>query len=224
MLIDLLKVCSPSLSLLSLSPFLTVTLLPSPSLPSQGLSHLHNNNLCHFDIKPDNIFLSLDGVTCKLGDFGLCVSEDQGFKNAMEGDAKYLAPELMQGKFGKPADVFRYVHTRDYTGLLIAGYCGGWGYLVIFQYYFRTILQFFKFCVAVHYYCNRCFNNGSLIHPHPLQVMMTMLSFKQEVMCSGGIVTCPSTSSKTLYIAYVVCVVSLNNSILVLQYISRFVP
>ena len=26
----------------------------------------------------------------------------------MEGDPKYLAPELMLGKFGKPADVFRY--------------------------------------------------------------------------------------------------------------------
>lgn len=74
---------------------------------TQGLSHLHNNNLCHFDIKPENIFLSLDRITCKLGDFGLCVSEEQGFKNAMEGDAKYLAPELMQGRFGKPADVFR---------------------------------------------------------------------------------------------------------------------
>ena len=30
------------------------------------------------------------------------------FSEAQEGDPKYLAPELMQGKFGKPADVFRY--------------------------------------------------------------------------------------------------------------------
>lgn len=27
----------------------------------------------------------------------------------MEGDAKYMAPELMRGNFGKPADVFRWV-------------------------------------------------------------------------------------------------------------------
>ena len=25
----------------------------------------------------------------------------------MEGDPKYLAPELLQGRFGKPADIFR---------------------------------------------------------------------------------------------------------------------
>ena len=28
---------------------------------------------------------------------------------AQEGDPKYLAPELMDGKFGKAADIFRYV-------------------------------------------------------------------------------------------------------------------
>lgn len=28
---------------------------------------------------------------------------------AQEGDPKYLAPELMDGKFGKAADVFRFV-------------------------------------------------------------------------------------------------------------------
>lgn len=27
---------------------------------------------------------------------------------AMEGDPKYLAPELLQGRFGKPADIFRW--------------------------------------------------------------------------------------------------------------------
>jgi membrane-associated tyrosine/threonine-specific cdc2-inhibitory kinase len=26
---------------------------------------------------------------------------------AQEGDPKYLAPELMNGQFGKPADIFR---------------------------------------------------------------------------------------------------------------------
>jgi membrane-associated tyrosine/threonine-specific cdc2-inhibitory kinase len=36
----------------------------------QGVKHLHDRNLVHMDIKPDNIFISFDGV-CKLGDFGL---------------------------------------------------------------------------------------------------------------------------------------------------------
>ena len=38
----------------------------------QAVKHLHDNNLVHVDIKPDNIFLSYDGV-CKLGDFGLVI-------------------------------------------------------------------------------------------------------------------------------------------------------
>ena len=42
----------------------------------QGLDHLHSHQLGHFDIKPSNIFLGSDG-SCKLGDFGLCVSLDQ---------------------------------------------------------------------------------------------------------------------------------------------------
>ena len=73
----------------------------------QGLKHLHDHRLCHFDIKPANIFLGKDTFTCKVGDFGLCTSLDQGFADAVEGDSKYLAPELMSHQFGQPADVFR---------------------------------------------------------------------------------------------------------------------
>ena len=38
----------------------------------QAVKHLHDNNLVHMDIKPDNIFISYDGI-CKLGDFGLVI-------------------------------------------------------------------------------------------------------------------------------------------------------
>lgn len=72
-----------------------------------AVKHLHDNNLVHVDIKPDNIFISHDGV-CKLGDFGLVIDLSKGndFSEAQEGDPKYLAPELMDGKFGKSADIF----------------------------------------------------------------------------------------------------------------------
>ncbi|XP_064477272.1 membrane-associated tyrosine- and threonine-specific cdc2-inhibitory kinase-like [Ornithodoros turicata] len=73
----------------------------------QGLKHLHDRDLIHLDLKPDNIFISDDGL-CKLGDFGLTVglrtSDNQ--KEPIEGDPRYLAPELMQGQFTKAADVF----------------------------------------------------------------------------------------------------------------------
>lgn len=37
-----------------------------------ALKHLHDRNLVHMDIKPENIFISFDGF-CKLGDFGLVI-------------------------------------------------------------------------------------------------------------------------------------------------------
>lgn len=36
----------------------------------QAVKHLHDHNVVHMDIKPENIFISNDDV-CKLGDFGL---------------------------------------------------------------------------------------------------------------------------------------------------------
>eukprot|EP00118_Oscarella_pearsei_P006871 m.32072 g.32072 ORF g.32072 m.32072 type:complete len:286 (+) comp31594_c0_seq1:68-925(+) len=36
---------------------------------AMGLKHIHDINLGHFDIKPDNIFVTKDKV-CKIGDFG----------------------------------------------------------------------------------------------------------------------------------------------------------
>lgn len=72
----------------------------------QGLKHIHDNDLLHLDIKPDNIFIGMDEV-CKLGDFGLTVNVKNGeVSNAREGDAKYLAPELLEGKYTKAADIF----------------------------------------------------------------------------------------------------------------------
>ncbi len=38
----------------------------------QAVQHLHDHDLIHMDIKPENIFIGMDGV-CKLGDFGLVI-------------------------------------------------------------------------------------------------------------------------------------------------------
>ncbi|KAK7500375.1 hypothetical protein BaRGS_00008282 [Batillaria attramentaria] len=72
-----------------------------------AVKHLHDHNLVHMDIKPDNIFITQADI-CKLGDFGLVldISKNVEVSEAQEGDPKYLAPELLDGKFGKHADIF----------------------------------------------------------------------------------------------------------------------
>ena len=37
----------------------------------RALDFLHKNNVVHRDIKPDNIFINLDDLVVKIGDFGL---------------------------------------------------------------------------------------------------------------------------------------------------------
>lgn len=42
-----------------------------------ALQHLHTHRLVHMDVKPENIFLTLDSPPIyKLGDFGIVVSLD----------------------------------------------------------------------------------------------------------------------------------------------------
>ncbi|CAG0901275.1 unnamed protein product, partial [Cyprideis torosa] len=73
-----------------------------------GLKHLHDNDLIHLDVKPENILIK-DGI-CKLGDFGLIVDlkemkgdEDEDWH---QGDSAYMAPEVMEDSFSKAADIF----------------------------------------------------------------------------------------------------------------------
>lgn len=67
--------------------------------------HLHELDLLHLDIKPENIFVSNN--MCKLGDFGLVfdLKRDSNII-AQDGDSKYLAQEVLNNPPGKPADIF----------------------------------------------------------------------------------------------------------------------
>lgn len=69
-----------------------------------AVKSLHDKNLIHLDIKMDNILVADDG-TCKLADFGLVVDAEKA-RTAVEGDSRYMAPELMQSHFTKAADIF----------------------------------------------------------------------------------------------------------------------
>eukprot|EP00741_Cyanophora_paradoxa_P008445 tig00001331_g8172.t1 len=71
-----------------------------------GLEHIHKKNLVHMDIKPENIYVTADGVY-KIGDMGMTCPADQT-SNVREGDNRYLARELVQEtcKDLRKADVF----------------------------------------------------------------------------------------------------------------------
>ena len=44
----------------------------------KAVKHLHDHDLIHMDIKPENIFIT-DNEVCKLGDFGLVLDLSQVF-------------------------------------------------------------------------------------------------------------------------------------------------
>ncbi|KAI0633439.1 hypothetical protein C8Q77DRAFT_1058135 [Trametes polyzona] len=86
---------------------------------SSGLRFVHDAGVIHLDLKPANIFLTGEG-RFKIGDFGMASvwprptppgettlipgAKPAGFER--EGDKLYLAPEVLQGRYGKAADVF----------------------------------------------------------------------------------------------------------------------
>lgn len=66
---------------------------------AQALEHAHAHGIVHRDIKPQNVWLTEEGVA-KLGDFGLAVSADRSRiteEGMMLGTVAYMAPEQALG-------------------------------------------------------------------------------------------------------------------------------
>ena len=86
----------------------------------EGLAHVHSNGVIHRDMKPANIFISLDeSNTVRIGDFGLARPGEASNKAASKGfldprltasigTSVYVAPEVRSsggGSYNDKADV-----------------------------------------------------------------------------------------------------------------------
>ncbi|KAL1493438.1 hypothetical protein ABEB36_011491 [Hypothenemus hampei] len=74
----------------------------------KALDYIHSMRFVHLDVKPGNIMMK-SGIF-KLGDFGLLVDlqmANQAHKSTLsEGDAKYLALEVLDGVYTSACDIF----------------------------------------------------------------------------------------------------------------------
>lgn len=59
----------------------------------------------HLDLKPANVLITYEGVL-KIGDFGLATEYPAAKGIDHEGDREYIGPEIMNGMFDRPADIF----------------------------------------------------------------------------------------------------------------------
>ena len=71
-----------------------------------ALAFCEKQNLIHRDIKPQNIFVALDG-TYKLGDFGIAKAAERTTSGTKTGTYKYMAPEVYNNQpYGVKADIY----------------------------------------------------------------------------------------------------------------------
>lgn len=74
-------------------------------IASQGLQEIHDAGFMHLDMKPANILINFEGEL-KISDFGLAQPCPLESGVEIEGDREYMAPEVLEGKADRSADIF----------------------------------------------------------------------------------------------------------------------
>ncbi|KAK3672194.1 mitosis inhibitor protein kinase swe1 [Recurvomyces mirabilis] len=70
-----------------------------------GVKSIHDANIIHLDLKPANVLIDWEGVL-KIADFGMASAWPAPPNLDGEGDREYIGPEILNGRFDKPADIF----------------------------------------------------------------------------------------------------------------------
>ena len=71
-----------------------------------ALKYLHDLNICHRDLKIDNMILCKNKQFVKLIDFGLSEFRVSGQLQGMMGTRAYMAPEVIRGSYDKRCDLW----------------------------------------------------------------------------------------------------------------------
>ena len=75
-----------------------------------GLKEIHDSNIIHRDISPDNIFIDENTLKIKIGDFG--ISTTSQYSHSPKGKFKYMAPEMLKAignnqiRYNKKVDIY----------------------------------------------------------------------------------------------------------------------
>ena len=74
----------------------------------RGLTYLHERDVVHRDVKPQNVLVRVDGM-CKLTDFGASAKVAQlQQEGALIGTPFYMSPEQCKGAVDKASDVWSF--------------------------------------------------------------------------------------------------------------------
>jgi serine/threonine protein kinase len=72
-----------------------------------GLVHMHRRQVCHADLKPNNVILSRTGEV-KIIDYGLAWIKGEG-KNRVQGTPEYMAPETAKSRMvNERSDIYNF--------------------------------------------------------------------------------------------------------------------